>query len=72
MKYLFVLILCWIAWRLLRPALRKPPPSREHGGERMIACAHCGIYAPEREMLRAENGGWYCSPEHRAAAEEDA
>ncbi|MDR0674138.1 MAG: hypothetical protein LBF93_10925 [Zoogloeaceae bacterium] len=77
MKYLFVLILCWIAWRLLRPALRKPPPSRappsrEHDGERMIACAHCGIYAPEREMLRAKNGRCYCSPEHRAAAAEGA
>ncbi|MDR3158311.1 MAG: hypothetical protein LBU11_04725 [Zoogloeaceae bacterium] len=75
MKFLLILLLCWIVWRLLRPAPRQktpPSPAREHGGEKMIACAHCGVYVPERETLRAENGRCYCSSEHRAAGEENA
>jgi hypothetical protein len=72
MKYLLLLLLLWVVWRILRPApRRRPPPAREHegGGEKMIACAHCGVYAPEREMLRAKDGRYYCSPEHRAIGE---
>ena len=35
-------------------------------GERMIACAHCGVYAPASDMLAAR-GRFYCSPAHRDA-----
>jgi hypothetical protein len=77
MKFLLILLLAWIVWRILRPAARKemPPPSDSssgHDGEKMLACAHCGVYAPEREMLRDANDRCYCSPEHRAAGEKNA
>ncbi|MDR0735598.1 MAG: hypothetical protein LBF51_01980 [Zoogloeaceae bacterium] len=75
MKFLFILLLAWIIWLLLRPAPQRkipPHPPRERDGENMIPCAHCGVYALEREMLRAKNGRCYCSPEHRAAGEKNA
>ncbi|MDR2626036.1 MAG: hypothetical protein LBC37_06855 [Zoogloeaceae bacterium] len=76
MKFLLLFLLAWVVWRLLRPPAPRrempppPPPfTREHGGEKMLCCAHCGVYAPEREMLRAQDGRYYCSPEHLAAGE---
>jgi hypothetical protein len=75
MKFLFILLLLWIIWRILRFAARKgrpPSPSPERGGERMLICAHCGVYAPEREMVRGAGERCYCSPEHRAAGEKSA
>ncbi|MDR2365698.1 MAG: hypothetical protein LBD68_07580 [Zoogloeaceae bacterium] len=77
MKFLLILLLAWIVWRILRPAARRkmPPPFHapsEREGEKMLACAHCGVYAPEREMLRDAEGRCYCSPEHRAAGEKSA
>jgi len=38
----------------------------DEGGERMIACAHCGVYAPASDMLAAR-GRFYCSAAHRDA-----
>ncbi|MCB1906985.1 MAG: hypothetical protein KDH15_06415 [Rhodocyclaceae bacterium] len=38
--------------------------SRPAGGERMVACAHCGVHVPESEALIVDGIG-YCSPEHQ-------
>ena len=35
-------------------------------GERMVACAHCGVYLPATDALEAD-GHPYCSPAHRTA-----
>ena len=36
------------------------------GGEKMLACAHCGAWSPATEMVAAR-GRHYCSAEHRDA-----
>ncbi len=46
-----------------------PPTSggqRPEGGEKMLACAHCGAWSPASEMVAAR-GRHYCSAEHRDA-----
>jgi uncharacterized protein len=45
-------------WRTSRPA-----DKREQESARMVQCAHCGVYIPEREAL-SSGGRFYCSPAH--------
>ena len=45
-------------WRTSRPADRRGQESA-----RMVQCAHCGIYVPEREALTS-GGRFYCSAAH--------
>ena len=40
-----------------------PTPGREAEAEAMACCAHCGIYFPASEAVRAD-GLDYCSPAH--------
>ena len=56
--------------RLLRgkPAKRELE-YREEGA--MVACAHCALHVPEDQAIHA-GGQWYCSEEHRRAADGDA
>jgi uncharacterized protein len=47
------------------PLRRAPEPaaSNEAESERMACCAHCGVYFPASEAVRAD-GRDYCSPAH--------
>ncbi|MDM5176702.1 hypothetical protein F2P44_12130 [Massilia sp. CCM 8695] len=70
-------ILFWIALLILiiaaiRSKLRgmAPPPGQGSAprpaareAETMIACAHCHVYFPESEAVKA-GGREYCSPDH--------
>jgi uncharacterized protein len=50
-----------IAKRLL---LSPPAPKRRsEKNERMVQCANCGIYLPEREALQRD-GQYFCSQAH--------
>ncbi|MDQ1829701.1 PP0621 family protein [Massilia scottii] len=42
-------------------AAPRQAPARE--AETMIACAHCHVYFPESEAVKAD-GREYCSPDH--------
>lgn len=45
------------------PAQKGPGRTRELETEPMACCAHCGIYFPASEAVRAD-GVDYCSPAH--------
>ncbi|HLW05179.1 MAG TPA: PP0621 family protein [Azoarcus sp.] len=69
MRVLLILILLVIVYWWARRALderrrRNKPMRRPVKGERMLACAHCGLHVPESEALKAE-GRFYCSEQHR-------
>ncbi len=58
----FVLWRLWRYWRVRQAARR--PTSLDHG--RMLQCAHCGTYVPERDALR-EGADTFCCAAHRDA-----
>jgi uncharacterized protein len=71
-RLLFWLALAILVVMAIRSKLRasgiKPPPSarampREGEVETMTSCAHCGLYFPASEAVRAD-GLDYCSPAH--------
>lgn len=54
--------------RAIAPRQPGPQPRRRHAApeaesEAMACCAHCGIYFPASEAVRAD-GLDYCSPAH--------
>jgi uncharacterized protein len=71
-RLLFWLALAVLIVMAIRSKLRasgiKPPPAsrampREAQVETMTSCAHCGMYFPASEAVRAD-GLDYCSPAH--------
>ena len=52
-----------IAPRQPGPGKRQRPAAPEAESEAMACCAHCGIYFPASEAVRAD-GLDYCSPAH--------
>lgn len=69
MRVLLILILLvivyWWASRALDERRRRGKPMRRPAkGERMLACAHCGLHIPESEALEADER-FYCSKQHR-------
>ena len=71
-RLLFWLALAILVVMAIRSKLRSssipPPPSRpapplEPAAEAMTSCAHCGVYFPASEAVRAD-GLDYCSPAH--------
>ena len=67
MKYLLLLGLIaviWWSWSK-RKAADASPPSPPRGNEKMVCCAHCGIYLPESDSV-ADGAATYCSEAHRA------
>jgi uncharacterized protein len=48
------------------PAAGPRRPARELAAETMTSCAHCGVYFPASEAVRAD-GRDYCSPAHLPA-----
>lgn len=71
-RLLFWLALAILVVMAIRSKLRasgiKPPAAgrampREAEAETMTSCAHCGVYFPASEAVRAD-GLDYCSPAH--------
>ncbi|MCL2075625.1 MAG: hypothetical protein FWH15_04150 [Betaproteobacteria bacterium] len=62
-RLLLLFLLGWIVWRLLRPSSRKTTEKRDDP-ETIAACALCGVYVPESEMVRDRNGQKYCCQAH--------
>jgi uncharacterized protein len=64
---LAILIVMAIRSKLRASGIRPPPASRamprEPEAEAMTSCAHCGMYFPASEAVRAD-GLDYCSPAH--------
>lgn len=44
-----------------RDAATKPGDA----AERMVRCAHCGVYLPASESITSPSGKVFCSEEHR-------
>lgn len=71
MKYLLwlgVIAVVWWIWSKRQAAdqagpVQKPAPK----AEKMVRCAHCGVYLPASESLVADGGEAYCCPAHRDA-----
>jgi uncharacterized protein len=65
-----VLILVAVAIWFLVKGLKKPSAPRERRpaetltGERMVACAHCGVNLPQSDAT-ASGERFFCSEEHR-------
>jgi uncharacterized protein len=79
MKYLLVLIVVLIGFMLLKKqfVIKKKPgakasraedPQTLRETERMLRCAHCGIFVPGSAALHIQ-GRHYCSQEHAQKAE---
>jgi uncharacterized protein len=73
-RLLFWLALAVLVVMAIRSKLRgssiqppRPRPGRQQAGpaavESMACCAHCGVYFPASEAVRAD-GLDYCSPAH--------
>ena len=65
MKWLILLFVGWLLWRLLRARPRtEAPTARTQRGESMCSCAHCGLNVPESEALTGGDGLNYCCEAH--------
>lgn len=61
LKWIALLLLGYLLWRALtRPAAARKPRG---AGERMVACAECGVYLPESDALPAV-GRHFCNRQH--------
>lgn len=66
MKWLILLFVAWLVWRLLRARPRTEAPSAQtKRGEAMYSCAHCGLNVPESETLTGSDGLSYCCEAHQ-------
>lgn len=67
LRWLIVLAVAWIAFRLWRSATRRSVTDRKGSTTvPLVRCAHCGTHVPAHEAL--ERGGQhYCSLEHLKA-----
>ena len=70
-RLLFVLLALVAVVLILRRLYRRPPASRPLAAPgQMVRCAHCGLYLPRDEALRAD-GQDFCSAEHRDRSRQD-
>jgi uncharacterized protein len=63
-KLLFLLILALVVWWFFKGILKsrsrgEPPPAQSPTGEKMVACARCGVNMPRSEA-QEEGGRFYC------------
>ena len=70
-RILLIVLLIWVAWRLLRQALL-PDKNKDRqsgaGGSgdsptRMVKCAQCGVHLPESEAIQQEQQ-FFCNKDH--------
>jgi len=59
---LFYFIYAWL--RRAATTARAPNPAAPQ--EKMVTCAHCGVYLPQSESVSGD-GRFYCGDEHRLA-----
>ena len=71
-KFLLFLLTLVVVWALfLRPAKRlhrhdQTPQNLPTAPERMVACAHCGVFVPESEAVAGRQPGrFFCGEAHR-------
>jgi len=68
MKYLLLLGLIavvWWVWSKRKAADASAPPQSPPVAEKMVSCAHCGVYLPESDSV-VDGEAAYCSEAHRA------
>lgn len=64
LRWLIVLAVAWIAFRLWRSATRRSVTDRKGSTTvPLVRCAHCGTHVPAHEALE-RSGRHYCSLEH--------
>jgi len=65
MRTLVIIIVLVLIVIVAKRLLLKPPAAtgRKEKNERMVQCANCGIYIPERESLQ-QAGQYFCSQAH--------
>ena len=74
MKYLVlfaVLFIAYLVWRAKRVEQRPPrgaQPPAPGTPQPMVSCAVCGLHLPQPDALRAGDGRFFCSQEHRLTA----
>lgn len=72
-RLLLLFLLGWIVWRLLRPSppqkTKFKPTEKKEALETIAACAWCGMYVPENEMLVSAKQDKYCCAEHLSLAD---
>lgn len=68
-KFLLLLLVFLAAWWLAKGFRRKDAAGEgaPDAPERMVNCAHCGLYLPQSEALE-EGDRFYCCAEHRRLA----
>ncbi len=69
MKYLLwlgLLAVIWWVWSKRKASGDAPQAPRQSPvAEKMVSCAHCGVYLPESDSI-SDGGLAYCSEAHRA------
>jgi uncharacterized protein len=64
LRLLIVLVVLWIALRLLRSARRRSMADRRGSTTvPLVRCAHCGTHVPAQDALERDHRH-YCSVEH--------
>ncbi|MDR2853180.1 MAG: hypothetical protein LBV61_09050 [Burkholderiaceae bacterium] len=76
MKYLLLLIVCWVGYTLWRQGRREAihaSHARQQAAPKgrlpqpMVQCAHCGLHLPQADALSAADHRYYCCDGHRKA-----
>ena len=65
LRIAIILIGIWLVIRMIKRALARPSRDRTPGGsaQKMLACAHCGVYVPQSEAVY-DGGKAYCCKDH--------
>ena len=72
-RVVIILIVIWLAWRLVRNWITKQSSKLENkpgSQQAMQPCATCGTYIPVDEAIH-HNGKLYCSHAHIPKKQED-
>ena len=71
-RLLLWLVLGFVAWWMLRPRRKAPPPAARGPAapapvEAMVDCVRCGLHLPASEAVRDGQARVYCCAAHRDA-----
>ena len=66
-KWLLLILLAVGVYLLVRRPARGTAGPVSGSPERMVSCAACGIFLPEKESIRSGDGTPYCCEAHRTA-----